>query len=291
VKVSRHFRRRRGSQRGYILLVIVMMLTIALIAFTAMAPNEVTEIKRDREEEIIHRGKAYARGIKLFYKRFGRYPTSLNELQGTQNIKFIRQLYKDPMSPDGEWRIIHIGEAKYPPKGFGFSNIPGAKSIGTPIGGGPAGTQMTGGAIGGGAILPGGVGSILGGASSQLGSNQPSTGGMTPAEQISKPISGSAQNMMPVMGVASTNKSTSIHEVNERKKYDEWEFIYDPRYDIAAQMPQVIPGGVGGTMPGALNQQVMPTGTQPGTQQSPFGNTFGQPSGSPQPQPSPNPRP
>ena len=272
------------------LLVIVMMLTIALIAFTSMAPNEVTEIKRDREEELIHRGKAYARGIKLFYKRFGRYPTSLNELQGTQNIKFIRQLYKDPMSPDGEWRLIHIGEAKYPPKGFGFSNIPGAQSIGTPIGGGMAGTQTTGGAI-----MPGGVGSILGGSSagapsSQLGSNPPSTGGMTPAEQMSKPIGGSAQNMMPVMGVASTNKSTSIHEVNERKKYNEWEFIYDPRYDIAAQMPQVIPGGVGGTMPGALNQQVAP-GTQPGSQQSPFSNTFGQPGTSPQPQPTPQPAP
>ncbi len=271
------------------LLVIVMMLTIALIALTSVAPYEVTEIKRDREEELIHRGKAYTRAIKLFYKRFGRYPLSLNELQNTQNIKFIRQLYKDPMSPDGEWRIIHIGEAKYPPKGFGYTNIPGAQSLGTPIGSGPAGTQSAGGSLGG-AIMPGGVSGILGGQTSQLGSNQPNTGGMTPAEQMSKPIGGSGQNMMPIIGVASKNKSTSIHEVNERKKYDEWEFFYDPRYDIAAQMPTVIPGGVGGTMPGALNQQVTPFGGQPGGQ-SPFGNTFGQPSSSPQPQPTPQPAP
>ena len=288
------------------LLVIVMMLTIALIALTAMAPNEVTEIRRDREDELMHRGKAYARGIKLFYKRFGRYPMSLNELQNTQNIKFIRKMYKDPMAPDGEWRLIHVGEAKYPPKGFGYNNIPGAQSIGTPIGGGPAGTQAPSGPSGtnlGGAILPGGVGSIFGGTSAQGGispnSNQPNTGGMTPAEQLSKPIGGSAP-MVPIMGVASVNKATSIHEVNERKKYNEWEFIYDPRYDIAAQM-SVMPGGAGmANQPGAIGPGMMNqtspfnnTFGQPsgGPQsQSPFGNTFGQPSRSPAPQQGPGPQ-
>ena len=283
------------------LLIIVMMLTITLIALTAMAPDVVTQAKRDREDELIHRGKAYARAIKLFYKRFGRYPTSLNELQNTQNVRFIRQLYKDPMTPNGEWRIIHMGEAKYPPKGFGYSNIPGGQSIGTPIGSGPAGTSGPSGPSGsslGGAIMPGGVGSILGGssgaggASSQLGSNQPSTGGMTPAEQMSSPIGGSMPNMMPIIGVASVNKSDSIHEVNERKKYSEWEFFFDPRYDIAAQL-SVMPGGAGALgMPGALGPGMggQPGMSQPGTSQSsPFSNTFGQPSTSPAPQPSPNP--
>lgn len=240
------------------LLVIVMMLTVALIALTAMAPYEVTQIRRDREDELIHRGKSYQRGIKLFYKRFGRYPMTMAELQDTQNIRFIRKLYKDPLSPDGEWRIIHLGEAKYPPKGFGYSNIPGAQAIGTPIGGGPAGTAgpapsagLT--ALGGGqgAVLPGGVSGILGGPSSpggqtgQLGSNIPSTGGMTPASQMSSPLGGGPTIGAPIIGVASTNTSDSIHEVNERKKYNEWEFFYDPRYDLAAQMP-VAPGAVPG---------------------------------------------
>ena len=267
------------------LLVIVMMLAIALISLTAMAPYEVTEIRRDREDELIRRGKAYSRAIKLFYKRFGRYPISLSELQNTQNVHFIRKLYKDPMAPDGQWRLIHYGESKYPPKGFGLSNIPGAQSIGSPIGSGPAGTPGPT----GGAILPGGMGSILGGSSSPLGGsssplggssstlggsspssgNQPNTGGMTPADQISKPIGlGSGPGVgAPIIGVASTNTSVGIHEVNERKKYNEWEFIYDPRYDIAAQMT-VVPGNVGGAMPGSPTQQV-----------SPFSNTFGQSGG------------
>jgi len=240
--VNRHFRRRHPDrQQGYMLLVIVMMLTIALIALTAAAPDIVNQVKRQREEELIHRGKSYARAIKLFYKRFGRYPVTLNELQNTQNIHFIRKLYKDPLSSNGEWRVIHLGEAKYPPKGFGYNNIPAqsiGSPIGTPLGTGPAGTP------GPGAALPGGVSNILGGApagSNQLGSN-PKSGGLTPAESISKPIGTGPTIGAPIVGVASKNTGVGIHEVNERKNYNEWEFVYDPRYDIAAQM-SIIPGG------------------------------------------------
>ncbi len=138
----------------------------------------------------------------------------------------------------------------------------------------------------GGAILPGGVGGLLGMGSSsvqgQLGSNPQSTGSMTPAEQMSKPLGSGPTMGAPIIGVASKNTSDSIHEVNERKKYNEWEFFYDPRYDLAAQM-SVVPGSVGGAMPGAPNQQVSPFGGQPGG----FGNTFGQPSPNPNPSPSP----
>ncbi len=242
------------------LLAIMVMLTLALIAMTATAPYVVTQIKRDREDELIHRGRAYATAVKRFYKRFGRYPARLEELQNTQNIRFIRKLYDDPMSKDGKWRIIHLGEAKYFPKGFGFN--------------GPS--QGIGGA---GAVLPGGVSTILGGGP-QPGAanqpNQPNTGGMTPAEQISKPLgTGSTFGGMPVIGVASINKSSSIHEVNERSHYNEWEFFYDPRYDIAA------------IMPGPATQQVQPGGlVQPGGfGQQPGG--FGQPTGGPGQQPGP----
>lgn len=224
------------------LLVIVLMLALAIIAMSATAPYVVTEIKRDREEELIHRGKQYQRAVKLFYKRFGRYPLTLEELQNTQNLRFLRKQYKDPMTPDGEWRILHLGEAKYFPKGFGYASISGASPLGGAAGGGM-----------GGAVLPGGVSGILGGsgagASGQPG--QPGSGGMTPAGDISKPLGTGPVINAPIIGVASKNKDASIHEVNERKHYNEWEFFYDPRYDIAAMMPgtanvPVRPGGSGG---------------------------------------------
>ena len=242
------------------LLVIVLMLALAIIAMSVTAPYVVTEIKRDREEELIHRGKQYQRAVKLFYKRLGRYPTSLAELQNTQNLRFLRKQYKDPMSPDGEWRIIHLGEAKYFPKGFGYSNIPGASPIGGAPGGAPGGGM-------GSAILPGGVSGILGGSTSPgtTGqSGQPNTSGMTPAEQISKPLGTGPVIGAPIIGVASLNKGVSIHEVNERSHYNEWEFFYDPRYDIATQMS---------VMPGAIPGQAGGFGTQGGPGQQPGGGS------------------
>jgi type II secretory pathway pseudopilin PulG len=243
VRISPHFRKRHVQQGGYVLAVIIIMLLLALMALTAAAPYVVTQIKRDREEELIHRGRAYSTAVKRFMKKFGRYPTTLKELENTGNTRFIRKLYTDPVSKTGDWRLIHFGEAKYFPKGFGYNAISG-------MGGGT-----------GGAILPGGMANVIGmGGSSPIGgqgnqpivgqgaqssqTNQGSSGGMTPASDISKPLSGGPTfGGGPIIGVASTNKAESIHEVNERKHYDEWEFFYDPRFDIVTQL------NIGGAVP------------------------------------------
>ena len=67
-------------------------------------------MKRDREEEMIHRGTEYARAIKKFYKKFGRYPTSLEQLDNTNQIRFLRKRYKDPLTKDGKWKLLHYGD-------------------------------------------------------------------------------------------------------------------------------------------------------------------------------------
>ena len=36
---------------------------------------------------------------------------------------------------------------------------------------------------------------------------------------------------MPVVGVASTSKATTIREFDKKKKYNEWSFVYDPSLD------------------------------------------------------------
>ena len=66
-------------------------------------------MKRDREEEMIHRGTQYARAIKAFYKKNGRYPASLDDLDKGQ-IKFLRQRYKDPLAKDGKWKLLNYGD-------------------------------------------------------------------------------------------------------------------------------------------------------------------------------------
>ena len=63
-----------------------------------MLPSITFDIKRDREEEMIHRGVQYSRAIRAYYKKFGRYPTKIEDLENTNNLRFLRKRYKDPMN-------------------------------------------------------------------------------------------------------------------------------------------------------------------------------------------------
>jgi hypothetical protein len=47
-----------------------------------------------------------------------------------------------------------------------------------------------------------------------------------------------------IAGVASTLEAEGIKSYNDRTKYNEWEFIYDPRKDIAMQTMGMQPGGL-----------------------------------------------
>jgi len=97
---------RRQREGGYLLLAILLMMAFMVITLAyVVGPNMVTQIKRDREEEMIHRGTEYMRAIKKFYKKNGRYPASLDDLDKGQ-IHYLRQRYKDPLSKDGKWKLL-----------------------------------------------------------------------------------------------------------------------------------------------------------------------------------------
>ena len=105
-------RARRGPRRpeaGYILIIFLVVLTLMMIALTAAAPRLAQQLQRDREIEMIHRGEQYARAIKRYYKKFGRYPGRIEDLENTNTIRFLRQRYKDPIT-GGPWRLVRYGE-------------------------------------------------------------------------------------------------------------------------------------------------------------------------------------
>ncbi|MGB8007052.1 MAG: type II secretion system protein, partial [Terriglobales bacterium] len=81
---------------------LTLMLAVALmtIALLAALPSIKTQIKRDREEEMRHRGTAYMRAIQHYYKKFGRYPNKVEDLESTNNVRFLRKRYTDPMNRD-----------------------------------------------------------------------------------------------------------------------------------------------------------------------------------------------
>jgi len=133
MKLHPYLRRKasRSRQDGYILIVMLLFLALMAIGLTVMAPALAQRVRREREIELIHRGRQYARAIRLFYRKFGRYPGRLEELENTNNIRFLRKRFKDPMTPSGQWRLIHYGEAQLAQSTV-TPVLPGAATPGSP---------------------------------------------------------------------------------------------------------------------------------------------------------------
>lgn len=240
----------RRSERGYILLILMLFVALLAIAAGALAPSIAFRVKRDREEEMIHRGTQYSRAIRRYVKKTGRYPSRLEELENTNNIRFLRKRYKDPITGK-DFKLLHVGEVQ-------LTSAPGlGMAAAGAIGGGAA-------AAGGAAALLGAAAAtgMLGGAAGQaaLGASAPPalntptdaatnaaedanpggpatpdaskpdsspTGGGIGGSQLSSAVFGGG----PIVGVASTSKAKTIREFNHKDHYNQWQFIYDPTMD------------------------------------------------------------
>ncbi len=184
----------RYEEQGFMLVGLIVAIFFVLLALSVAAPKVAQGLRREREVEAVHRGNQYVRAIRLYYRKFGHYPGSIEQLEKTNNIRFLRQQYVDPMTGKADWRLIKVGEAKTTVKGFfgqplvgltpGLGSAAGAASAG-PAGAGAAGSGPTSSTYGSsspgssafGASSPGGGG--LGSSSSGLGgtSGLPTLGG------------------------------------------------------------------------------------------------------------------
>jgi hypothetical protein len=101
---------RRGEQ-GYALLLVLFLLALLALGTMAAMPNSITNGQREKEQEMVWRGRQYVRGIRLYYQKLHRFPTQLEDLYKPKTgIRFMRQPFKDPMNPvDGSWRLIYVG--------------------------------------------------------------------------------------------------------------------------------------------------------------------------------------
>ena len=100
-------RRAHSGEAGFAMLVVFLLAAFIGIALYMEMPRVVLEAQRDKEELLIDRGTQYKRAIQVFYRKFSRYPTDLDALSNTNNIHFLRRRYKDPMTGEDEWRLIH----------------------------------------------------------------------------------------------------------------------------------------------------------------------------------------
>jgi type II secretory pathway pseudopilin PulG len=287
-------RHSRHSDHGYIMLTLLLAIALLAIFAGAIVPTIAFDIKRDREEEMIHRGVQYSRAIRAYYKKFGRYPVKLEDLESTNRQRFLRKRYKDPLnckeSKCADFKLLHFGEVQMTLSAMGGGVIPGATPAGanssspTSAFGGSSGFTNSTSAFG--------QNSQTGSDPSQPGSQTSATGttdGSTPPTPGTGTGAGSNQIGSgqiiggPIVGVASATptKDSTIREFNHKKKYKDWAFVYDPAQDqgrliTTPYQPQLATFG----QPGApnLNGQNGSNG-QPGSN-SGFGNSsFGNSSG------------
>jgi len=287
-KRSSRLARNRGEE-GYALLLVVFLTTLMLLATIVAAPSVRTERKREQEEEMIWRGKQYVRAIKLYYRKNGRFPTSLDDLTKpkTGSLRYLRQAYKDPMNKeDGSWRLIYVGPAGQligslkPPQtlqqGAGQPGTPAAALAGQ-------GTTSQS-AFGSSQSSFGSSQSAFGSSQSAFGSSQsafgpqsgPGATGTTGTAQANPSAPGGSDPLSNPTSLTSTDTSTiiggniigigskvdrkSVIVYEKATNYHLFEFIWDPSKDVL---------GIGGA-----------TGTQVGTPVPPgqgFGQGFGQP--------------
>jgi len=99
----------KRHESGYAILMVFMLAAAIAISFYAVAPRVAFESQRDKEQILVDRGEQYKRAIQLYYRKFRKYPVKMEDLENTQNIRFLRKRYTDPMTGKAEWRLIHVG--------------------------------------------------------------------------------------------------------------------------------------------------------------------------------------
>ncbi len=176
------------SEHGHLLITLVIGIAVSMILLTVATQAWTSIIKREKEEELIFRGREYARALVKFRKSMGRLPVDLKELvdRGPRNERFIRKLYKDPMSLDGKWNLLYLS-----PDGRTLINPHIAPPAET---GDPFGSSDT--------------------SRSQQRRSRGSTGGKIAGLQIA--------------GVVSKSEEKAFKVYRQKEYYNEWEFsIFD----------------------------------------------------------------
>jgi hypothetical protein len=276
---------RRGEE-GFVLLLVVFLAAVMLIAMAAAVPRILVQGKREMEAETVWRGEQYVRAVRLYYRKYGRFPKAVEDFsKNPGNLHFLRKVYTDPMNhKDGSWRYIYAGPTgqligsvtRRTPLGTfalpgqsGNPFGPGGQSAGQ--GGAPGGSPGTGQGAG---PQPSAQGTSAQGTQPPLPATVPGevspagdqgAGGLAqdlpPAPQApNKGIEGASTSEGQVfggslVGIGSKVDKRSLRFYNGYGKYREWEFIWDPAADLGLPgglVPQVptVPPGVGTPPPG-----------------------------------------
>lgn len=255
------------------LLGLIVAMAIILMVLGIAASKVAFSLRREREVESARRADQYVRAIRKFYLKNQHYPGTIEQLESTNNVRYLRKRYVDPLTGKDDYRLIAVGANKTTVKGFfgapleglpttGLGSAAGMQSSGF---GGAATTAGPGGSafgaspgtgVGGGAVTAGGAG----GTSSPTGSGGFGSG-LGSAQGISSGLPGS---IGPFMGVGSSATGPSTLTVNGQTSYETWEFLYDPRLE-KLRLAGAMNAGGSSTAAGSLGLTPGSLGTTPGS--------------------------
>jgi type II secretory pathway pseudopilin PulG len=226
--------KRQAQERGYILL--TLMLVVALLSFGMLAQIQSIgfRIKRDREEEMIHRGVQYSRAVRLFFRHFKRYPASVAELESTNNYRCLRKRYKDPITGK-DFKPVYLTEFQ-----ASLPVAPAARNAApepaTPL----LQVRHDIPRESDGGVFPEKTNSNSGGSN---GSDSPAAASNPDPAAASNPDPAAAGKPdpdddethgapplhgVPIVGVVSRSEAKSIREFASKDHYNQWLFIFNP---------------------------------------------------------------
>lgn len=186
---------------GFTLVGVVVAIAILTILIAGVGPSVYAVVQRDKEAELIFRGRQYARAIQLFQRRYGRLPTSLKEMAESKP-RTLRRKYKEPMCNCDDWQLIIAGTPDAVPPGS-TGGLPGPGRSGSGSGNRPPSTYT--------GIFP----------TPQGGPDAP------PPTPGFPSLFGTPTNQVvgPIVGVRSKVHKRGFRQWRDLDYYDEWKFI------------------------------------------------------------------
>lgn len=99
----------RSEERGFTLVAVVAIMAVMAIMLTVAVQTASFQAKREREAELIFRGRQIVEGVRLFRARNGRFPGSLVEL-AKADPRVLRKVWSDPVTRRLDWVPIFLGQ-------------------------------------------------------------------------------------------------------------------------------------------------------------------------------------
>ncbi len=283
------------GEEGFMLLAVVVMVALVLIALSVAAPIVARQLRREKEVESQHRMEEYVRAIQLYQRTFpGQYPPSIKALENSNNVRFLRHVYVDPLTGKADYKLIHQGEQKTKIHVFfgqeldsmaaNLGSAAGMQSgggMGAPVGGGATNVSSTnalnsgfGGATigaGAGTSTPGTTTDASGGTSGSSGTDSAASGttgttgtsGTTGTNSTSGSSDSTGTSALGdgtlglIVGVGTSKSGTSITEPNAQTTYETWEFWYDPNIEMLKQGVNVTGGGMSSQSASSFGQNAV----------------------------------